>query len=107
LPPSEPRCVVINGLGGRLILWRILSVYNRFMAHKFLTSYLEDSLAVFRMYKSLGERAMAQVSDDQLQMAIDNGTLPIWSAAACCRFSSASLLAVISTSGVIAASKLA
>jgi hypothetical protein len=41
------------------------------MAHKFLTSYLEDSLAVFRVYKSLGERAMAQVSDEQLQLAID------------------------------------
>ena len=41
------------------------------MAHKFLTSYLEDSLAVFRVYKSLGERAMAQVGDEQLQVAID------------------------------------
>jgi len=41
------------------------------MAHKFLTSYLEDSLAVFRAYKSLGERAMAQLSDEQLQQAID------------------------------------
>jgi hypothetical protein len=41
------------------------------MAHKFLTSYLEDSLAVFRVYKSLGERAMAQVSDAHLQTAID------------------------------------
>ena len=41
------------------------------MAHKFLTSYLEDSLAVFRAYKSLGERAMAQLSDEQLQLAID------------------------------------
>jgi len=41
------------------------------MAHKFLTSYLEDSLAVLRMYKSLGERAMAQVSDEQLQTALD------------------------------------
>jgi len=43
----------------------------RFMAHKFLTSYLDDALAVFRMYKSLGERAMAQVSDEQLQRALD------------------------------------
>jgi len=41
------------------------------MAHKFLTSYLEDTLAVLRMYKSLGERAMAQVSDEQLQVALD------------------------------------
>ena len=41
------------------------------MAHKYLTSYLEDTLAVLRMYKSLGERAMAQVSDEQLQVALD------------------------------------
>jgi hypothetical protein len=41
------------------------------MAHTFLTSYLEDSLAVFRAYKSLGERAIAQVSDEQLQLALD------------------------------------
>jgi len=41
------------------------------MAHTFLTSYLQDSLAVFRAYKSLGERAIAQVSDDQLQVALD------------------------------------
>ena len=41
------------------------------MAHKFITSYLEDSLAVLRVYKSLGERAMAQLSDEQLQLAID------------------------------------
>ena len=41
------------------------------MAHKFLTSYLEDSLAVFRVYKSLGERAMGQLSDEQLQLALD------------------------------------
>jgi len=43
----------------------------KFMAHKFLTSYLEDTLALFRMYKSLGERAMGQVSDEQLQRALD------------------------------------
>ncbi len=42
------------------------------MAHKFLTSYLEDSLAVLRVYKSLGERAIAQVADDQLQRAVDS-----------------------------------
>ena len=43
----------------------------KFMAHQFLTSYLADSLAVLRMYKSLGEGAMAQVSDEQLQTALD------------------------------------
>ena len=29
-------------------------------------SYLEDSLAVFRYYQGLGERAIAQLSDEQL-----------------------------------------
>lgn len=33
------------------------------MALKFTTSYLEDSLALFRYYKKLAERAMDQVSD--------------------------------------------
>lgn len=34
-------------------------------------SYLEDSLAVFRYYQGLGERAMAQVADEQLFVAQD------------------------------------
>lgn len=41
------------------------------MALKFTTSYIEDALAVFRQYKQLGERAMAQVSDDQLFALLD------------------------------------
>jgi len=41
------------------------------MAHKFLTSYLEDSLTIFRQCKTQGEGAMAQLSDEQLQLAID------------------------------------
>jgi hypothetical protein len=40
--------------------------------HEFTTSYLEDSLSVFRQYKKLGERAMEQVTDDQLFMALDD-----------------------------------
>jgi beta-glucosidase-like glycosyl hydrolase len=36
------------------------------MALEFTTSYLSDSLSLFRYYKKLGERAMAQVPDDQL-----------------------------------------
>src|SRR5579863_1343559 len=36
------------------------------------TSYLEDSLSLFRYYKDLGERAMAQVTDDQLLAALDS-----------------------------------
>src|SRR5579871_5755575 len=42
------------------------------MAHQFTTSYVEDSLAVFRQYKSIGERAMAQVTDDQLFLELDS-----------------------------------
>lgn len=42
------------------------------MALKFTTSHLEDSLTLFRYYKMLGERAMAQVSDEQLFAALDD-----------------------------------
>ena len=42
------------------------------MPVQFTTSYLEDSLAVFRSYKNLAERAMDQVSDDQLFAALDS-----------------------------------
>ena len=41
------------------------------MALKFTTSYLEDSLAVFRYYKKLGDDAMAQAPDEQLYMVLD------------------------------------
>jgi uncharacterized damage-inducible protein DinB len=41
------------------------------MAHKFSTSYLEDSLSLFRYYKKLGEGAMEQVSDEQLFATLD------------------------------------
>src|SRR3954465_12266755 len=41
------------------------------MPTKFTTSYLEDSLELFRTYKTLAERAMAQVSDEQLFAPID------------------------------------
>lgn len=41
------------------------------MALEFTTSYLRDSLAVFRYYKTLAERAMAQVSDNQLFELLD------------------------------------
>lgn len=42
------------------------------MALKFTTSYIEDALAVFRQYKQLGEKAMAQVTDEQLFATLDN-----------------------------------
>jgi uncharacterized damage-inducible protein DinB len=41
------------------------------MALEFTTSYLQDSLAVFRYYKKLAERAMEQVSDEQLFATLD------------------------------------
>lgn len=41
------------------------------MALKFTTSYLEDTLAVFHYYKRLAEGAIAQVSDEQLSLALD------------------------------------
>ncbi len=41
------------------------------MPHKFSTSYLEDSLSLFRYYKKLGEDAIAQVTDEQLFAALD------------------------------------
>ena len=42
------------------------------MTLKFTTSYVEDALAVFRQYKLLGERAMQQVSDEQLFQSLDD-----------------------------------
>ena len=41
------------------------------MALRFTASYLEDSLSLFRYYKGLAERAMAQLTDEQLQLAPD------------------------------------
>src|SRR5215469_1601393 len=41
------------------------------MAHEFTTSYLADSLSLFRMYKAMGERAMAQLSDEELSRPLD------------------------------------
>ncbi|MGE5207674.1 MAG: DUF1572 domain-containing protein [Chlamydiota bacterium] len=41
------------------------------MALQFTTSYLEDSLSLFRLYKKLGEGALAQVNDEQLQVTLD------------------------------------
>jgi hypothetical protein len=41
------------------------------MALQFTTSYLEDSLSIFRYYKGLAERAMNQLTDGQLVAALD------------------------------------
>lgn len=42
------------------------------MALQFTTSYIEDALAVFHYYKRLAERAMEQVTDDQLFAVLDH-----------------------------------
>ena len=42
------------------------------MALRFTTSYVEDSLSVFRYYKKLAEGAMEQVTDSQLFTALDS-----------------------------------
>jgi hypothetical protein len=41
------------------------------MALKFTTSYLADSLSLFRYYKGLAERAIEQITDEQLFAALD------------------------------------
>ena len=44
------------------------------MPHEFTTSYLEESLAVFRMYKKMAEGAFAQLTEEQLFVALDPET---------------------------------
>jgi hypothetical protein len=41
------------------------------MALEFTTSYLSDSLSLFRYYKKLAERAFAQTSDEHLYAVLD------------------------------------
>lgn len=41
------------------------------MAHQFSTSYMEDSLSLFRYYKKLAEGAMEQVAEGQLFATLD------------------------------------
>jgi hypothetical protein len=41
------------------------------MPHQLSTSYLQDSIGLFRYYKKLGDRAMAQCPDDALFVALD------------------------------------
>jgi Protein of unknown function (DUF1572) len=42
------------------------------MALRFTTSYLEDSLSLFRYYKNLAERAITQITDEQLLTVLDS-----------------------------------
>jgi uncharacterized damage-inducible protein DinB len=41
------------------------------MPHQFTTSYVKDSIDLFRYYKNLAERAMAQCPDEALFTALD------------------------------------
>ena len=41
------------------------------MAHQFSTSYIQDSLALFHQYKKMAEKAIEQVADDELHVALD------------------------------------
>jgi uncharacterized damage-inducible protein DinB len=41
------------------------------MAHQFTTSYLKDSIDLFRYYKKLGDRAVEQCTDEALFAALD------------------------------------
>jgi hypothetical protein len=41
------------------------------MAHEFSTSYVKDSIAIFRQYKGLADRAIEQIADEQLHATLD------------------------------------
>ena len=41
------------------------------MPHQFTTSYIADSLALFRQWKGLADKALAQVKDDEFHRSID------------------------------------
>jgi len=41
------------------------------MPHQFSTDYIADSIALFRQYKGLAEKAMAQVTDEEFFRTID------------------------------------
>src|SRR5215212_6531725 len=41
------------------------------MSHQLTTSYLADALKVLRVYKTMAERAIEQVSEEQITQALD------------------------------------
>jgi uncharacterized damage-inducible protein DinB len=49
----------------------LVSYENNGMALRVTHSYLEDSIALFRYYRSLAERAMAQATDEHLLATLD------------------------------------
>ncbi|HEX4756852.1 MAG TPA: DUF1572 family protein [Terracidiphilus sp.] len=42
------------------------------MTHKFTTSYIEDALTLFRQYKAMTDKAIQQVTDEQLFQTLDS-----------------------------------
>jgi len=58
-------------LGGKVADQRANQPYTVPMTLEFTTSYIDDALSLFRSYKRLAERAMEQVTDEQLFVAID------------------------------------
>src|SRR5580698_1000026 len=42
------------------------------MAHQFTTSYMEDALKILHQYKSMAEKAIDQVQDDELTQTLDS-----------------------------------
>src|SRR6266700_8448732 len=62
---SRPRSVL------HCLIFRLLLLQNPGMALEFTTSCLKDSVDLLRFYKRLGDRAMAQVSDEGLFATID------------------------------------
>jgi hypothetical protein len=60
---------------GRRARFRLFSAQSlcqhRSMGLEFTTSYTKDSLSLFRYYKNLAEKAMAQLRDEQLAQVLD------------------------------------
>jgi uncharacterized damage-inducible protein DinB len=53
------------------LLVRAKKMQNPAMPHEFTDSYLTDAIAMFRHYKNLAERAIAQVPDEALTATLD------------------------------------
>jgi hypothetical protein len=76
MQPKQSRETVIPVLP-RVVYFMIvyqftgLVVYHAGMALEFTTSCLVDAVSLFRYYKSLGDRALAQLNDDQVYAVLD------------------------------------
>jgi Protein of unknown function (DUF1572) len=54
------------------LIFRLQRLQNSIMALEFTTSCLKDSVDLLRFYKRLGDRAMAQASDEAMFATIDD-----------------------------------